>query len=344
VITSLRRGPRSGFTLIELLVVIAIIAVLVGLLLPAVQKVRQAAARIQSANNLKQIGLAMHNYNNDKNTLPPTNGWWPLPQGGLQYTPNGVIGCTFFHLTPYLEQDNLFSTSLATRTGVPVPTNYSYSYSYNGGSWSYSYSISETYTGYTTVPGGVTAYWGDAHSNPLKVLMADADPSLYPSYTYVSYLVNDEVTKLHIPIQNIQDGSSNTILVAEGYSECYSDIYTSTSSNYNYNYTARYSMWNWVTPLTELYNYHYVSGSFTEDITEDFSEGDPKFNLVKGKTFQGRPQIGQCDGSIPQGFSPGGIQVLMGDGGVRTIHEGIQPATWAALLTPNGGEPIGDDY
>jgi hypothetical protein len=303
-----------------------------------------AAARIQSANNLKQIGLAMHNYNDQHNTLPPTNGWWPLPQGGLQYTSNGVIGTTFFHLTPYIEQDNVFNTSLQTRSGAPVLQTGNYSYSYNGGSWSYSDTESYTYTSYVTVQGGVTAYWADANYNPIKVYMADGDPTLYPSYAYVSYLVNDEVTKLHIPIQNIQDGSSNTILVAEGYSECGSYTYTNNSSGYNYQSTYRYSYWNSIFPYSFTYYFNETFPGYNYTFNESFSEGDPSFKLVKGKTFQSRPQISQCDGNIPQGFNNGGIQVLMGDGGVRTIHDGVQPATWTALMTPNGGEPISDDY
>jgi prepilin-type N-terminal cleavage/methylation domain-containing protein len=98
---NVRQSRRLAFTLIELLVVIAIIAILIGLLLPAVQKVREAAARMQSANNLKQLGISTHSFYTTNGVAPPMFG--TVPAGGASM----AGGSVFYNLLPYLEQEPL---------------------------------------------------------------------------------------------------------------------------------------------------------------------------------------------------------------------------------------------
>jgi prepilin-type N-terminal cleavage/methylation domain-containing protein len=130
-----RSQGRRGFTLIELLVVIAIIAVLIGLLLPAVQKVRGAAARIQCANNLAQLGKAAHNYQSANNTLPPGFlGPYPnltAPQGN-KYGYSGQYVGVLASLLPYVEQDNIYKIMVSG-----VPSDYLSPTALYGGWWTY---------------------------------------------------------------------------------------------------------------------------------------------------------------------------------------------------------------
>jgi prepilin-type N-terminal cleavage/methylation domain-containing protein len=107
---------RRGFTLFQLLVVLAILAILIGLALPAIQKVRQAAARIKCANNLRQIGIAMHNANDTYGTFPPAVG--NFPAGDKEH-----FGTVLFHALPFVEQDNLYQSATDEEKNISVWNN-----------------------------------------------------------------------------------------------------------------------------------------------------------------------------------------------------------------------------
>lgn len=347
---------RLGFTLMELLVVIAIIAVLIGLLLPAVQKVREAAARMQSANNLKQIGLAFHNFNDTVGYLPPALGWVPRPPVGLMYAQEGGHGSAFFHIIPFLEQDALYRQSRMTRPSIDHPNRNTYpSNSSHDGS-----NITGTTTvwGLTTyqVPGGVTAHWGGVlydQSVPLKVFQAPHDPTITTSPTaFSSYLLNSTVFDNQYALHTIPDGTSNTLLVAEGYASCSGS--TLTQNPYLSTFGRRTGYWPgyfYEIKAHTVYTYEWTSdariqlhGTTPGQFISIESKFVPQFTLWTDKSFQSRPPLPECDAFVPQALSSGAIMVLLADGSVKGVASGVSSPTWAAAITPAGGEVLGSDW
>jgi prepilin-type N-terminal cleavage/methylation domain-containing protein len=182
---------RPSFTLIELLVVIAIIAILIGLLLPAVQKVREAAARSQCSNNLKQIGTAVHNYASANGTVPP--GWSP-DSGGGTFSSNQTLGANLngtihFFLLPYIEQSGIYTQSNVS--GVYQASNVA--------------------------------------AQVIKIYVCPSDSSLNTSiqrygYGSTNYGANIQVFDPRSPkasiINSMPDGTSNTVAFTERYKVC----------------------------------------------------------------------------------------------------------------------------
>jgi prepilin-type N-terminal cleavage/methylation domain-containing protein len=329
----------KGFTLIELLVVIAIIAVLIGLLLPAVQKVREAAARAQGQNNLKQLGLATQSYHDANQKLPPACGWMPTKPTGSPGTTNpygvsgGVNGTAFFHLFPYIEQDNIFRS----RTGAFTQNRWT------GSGYQTVNFVNATYANRNTYGGSY-----DYAAPAVKILIAPNDTTAYDTYPAVSYVVNGDVFDGTRGILGITDGTSSTVGFAEGYSFCYSPgsgggSWTGNTYNYTYSYGYRYGYWamNAEDAGVQTSSYSYSYGGNTYNYTYNYTYGAPSIKRVAGKTFENKPQ--SCmDASIPQSHSAGVIQVGLMDGSVRGVRVGIATPSWEAALTPEAGDIVND--
>jgi prepilin-type N-terminal cleavage/methylation domain-containing protein len=195
-----------AFTLIELLVVIAIIAILIGLLVPAVQKVREAAARIQCSNNLKQLSLATINCaDTNANKLPPSIGLYPQqtwPSGGSPYNSTGGI---FLHILPYIEQDTLYKATLVA--------NGDENDNRNGGNPTYSQWMLE---------------WNIHSMARVKTLICPSDHTMNANDTVnASYGANGQIFTEGYWANNIQrypasitDGTSNTVFYTDKLSHC----------------------------------------------------------------------------------------------------------------------------
>jgi prepilin-type N-terminal cleavage/methylation domain-containing protein len=307
---------RRGFTLVELLVVIAIIAVLVGLLLPAVQKVREAAARTRCINNLKQIGLAIQDYAaTSGSNLPPAN----FAQLVNPATGNTAIGSAHYAVLPFLEQDNLFRQYTADRADA----GFGGAQAFFGG-------------GAANVPLKNFACPSDStQNNGLAVGGSQGDRWGVSSYAYNTVLFAGNyaaAAAFNQPspykIGNIPDGSSNTI----GLGEQTGDYPGSFDSGNPYNASEAYNVWAW--PLSPL-----ALGSTYGPYSPDpaYLPGGP----LAGANYP-LPQCGvtpmQSDPARFQSVHTGLINVCLMDGSVRPVTAAVSQWSWNLALNPADGQ------
>jgi prepilin-type N-terminal cleavage/methylation domain-containing protein len=331
-----RTAAQTAFTLVELLVVIAIIAVLIGLLLPAVQKIREAAARTQSQNNLHQIGLATHSFHDICHYLPSAYGYYP------EYPPQKT-GAWNFVLLPYLEQDTIYNP-----TAGQLTYSYTYSYTYPWGSYGpYTYSYSYP---------GTRAYQAQrAAKVPLKVFISPLDYSAQDVPTPTSYLANSYPLNGYMNLTQITDGTANTMFYAEGFANCQQQV-TYDYSQWGYIYKESYGgrrLWNYDNYSTSTTFSETVSGSnptvYTIQYIYDTCGYFSYYGSYNPSTFSYTPfQVGAkpttCDISSAQALTAAGVIVGLGDASVRVVSPGISLSTWRAAGTPQGGDVLGSDW
>jgi prepilin-type N-terminal cleavage/methylation domain-containing protein len=332
------RRPRAGFTLIELLVVIAIIAILIGLLLPAVQKVREAAAKMQSANNLKQIGLGAQNFYSTYDMFPPMFGSLSV---GSTNTGGGSI---FYHLLPYVEQENVYRLGVDASRSLPLKVLQA--------------PLDKTYPS------------GGVYTVPLSGTQGSTTfPTLYPSWASTSnttwgvssYSANWQVFgDTPQKMAKVQDGLSNTFIFGEKYSTMQGGAFGACANVWGYGVDPR-TIPNDFNPALPLNSYpgeaqwanNLVSSSLYN------SPYHPRNGFVnRGAAVPGswpftqpwkcrcmrRPEFGPLVTSVhpqkSQGYTMAGIQVAMGDGSVRFYGSSVTDELWVSIETPDYGEAI----
>jgi prepilin-type N-terminal cleavage/methylation domain-containing protein/prepilin-type processing-associated H-X9-DG protein len=302
-------SSRPAFTLIELLVVIAIIAVLIGLLVPAVQLVRETAARLQCKNNLKQIGLALHNSHDTNHNFPP--GYQTFVDANNNDLGPGWGWGAF--LLPFLEQDTLYR-QIRFDLDIKDPLN--------AGVRTHVLSIyvcpSEQKTGTFTVVDGNGSPLVDVARGSYVAMNGVLGVSSDAFDNNGAFLRNSQMR-----IADITDGLSNTLFVGE---RC-----TNMSST------------TWVGAVTG----GVVPAQRYPDQVSQLAnaEGAPALVLAHGsRTHIPNDQL-VFDADATSSFHLKGVNFLFGDGSVHSIGTTIDPAIYEGLLTRDGGEPVsGDDY
>jgi len=308
------RSRRSAFTLIELLVVIAIIAILIGLLLPAVQKVRDAAARMTCSNNLKQMGLGLHASNDAFGYMPQFGYAWP--KGSTTFPQNS----TFWSMLPYIEQDNNFKRLTS------------------GASSNFNGSGNPVTVKVYLCPSDPTHGGGQGIGYNLGSYVVSGMVFCNGTYPAVG--------------STFPDGTSNTVMIVEHISLCRNPAGGNIATDGRIvwpaiNLTTGDPIIYWpnmeVSPAVKPAGLPGFSSAYPTAKVPDPANG----NAMSFKVPQAAPSLGTsgtCDPLTASGMHSSGVNVLLGDGSVRLVSSSITMRTWNAALTPAGGETLGGDW